>query len=389
MYRIGKEEIDAVAKVINSGELFKINNGSHECMYFEEEFKEKIGSKHAILMTSGAAAIESGLAAMGIGPGDEVIIPAYTYIATAMAVLGTGAIPVVADVDETLTLDPDDFKRRISPATKAVIPVHIMGFPSNMARITEIAKENSILVLEDACQADGGSFGGRRLGTWGKAGAFSFNYFKIITAGEGGALVTDSDEVFHRALIYHDSSAIAYFGDQLNGVDEEQFCAREYRVSEITGAIMRKQLEKLDGILEDLRKNKKLLSSLISDKFALAPSHDIEGDCGTTIPLRFDSEEETLKVQNALASNGIDAVRPFDTGKHVYINWTPIVNKKGALNPKYDPFLFEKNKGLNTDYSPAACPKTLNLLRRTLYIIVNPDWNGEQIKELADRIKAV
>ena len=128
-------------------------------------------------MTSGHAALASALVALGIGPGDQVIIPAYTYIATAIAVLEAGAIPVIAEIDESLTIDPEDIEKKITKYTKAIIPVHIKGFPSDMEKICEIAKKHGIAVVEDACQGDGASFKGKRLGTWGDAGAFSFNFF--------------------------------------------------------------------------------------------------------------------------------------------------------------------------------------------------------------------
>ena len=171
MYRIGQEEIDAVARVINSRDFFKINNSGQEVLHFEKEWGEYVGVQYALLMTSGLAALTSGLIGMGIGPGDEVIIPAYTYIATALAVTGTGAIPVIAEVDDTLTLDVEDAERKITSHTKAIIPVHIQGFPSDMDGITKLAKQYGLKVLEDACQADGGSYHGRFLGTLGDAGA--------------------------------------------------------------------------------------------------------------------------------------------------------------------------------------------------------------------------
>ncbi len=386
MYRIGQEEIDALARVINSRELFKIGGSALEVMHFQEELCEKMGAEYSILMTSGQGALVSALIGMGIGPGDEVIVPAYTYISSAMAVTSVGAIPVIAEIDDTLTLDPNDFEKKISDKTKAVIPVHIQGFPSNMAKICEIAKKHGVYVLEDACQSDGGSFKGRRLGTLGDAGAYSFNYFKIITAGEGGALITNNRKIFENALIYHDSSAIAYFGNQLDGVLSEQFCGNEYRVSEFTGALLRVQLQRLDGILADLRRNKASLAEKLSARYAFAPSNDIEGDCGTTLPLRFDSEEETLNIKHMAKEKGISLVRPYDTGKHVYTNWTPIMNKKGALNPAFDPFKMEANRSLRHNYTPDMCEKSLDILRRTAYISIDPDWDIEFINTLADEL---
>lgn len=184
MYRIGTEELNAVQRVFEARALFKINDTEKDSFLAEEELKAKLNTPYALLMTSGHAALSSALIAMGVGPGDEVIVPAYTYISTAMAVVSAGAMPVIVDVDDTLTLSPSAFEAAITFHTKAVIPVHIQGFPCNMDAICEIAKRHNVRVLEDACQADGGSYKGRRLGTIGDAGAFSFNYFKIITAGE-------------------------------------------------------------------------------------------------------------------------------------------------------------------------------------------------------------
>jgi len=385
MFRMGKEEVEAVERVIATKELFRVNNGLKEAEKFEEEWAETIGTEYAILMSSGTGALISALVGMGIGPGDQVIIPAYTYIATAMAVVAAGAIPVIADVDDTLTLDPEDTERKITKHTKCIIPVHIQGFPSNMDALCRIAEKHGLMILEDACQADGASYRGKRLGTIGNAGALSFNYYKIITAGEGGALLTDDKRLFERALIYHDSSAVAFFGDQLKDVEEKLFCGNEYRTNEISSAILRVQLRRLDSIIADLRKNKKIMTEELKDCCAFIPSNDIEGDLGTTLALRFDDAEKALAVANA---PGVKGTVPINTGKHVYTNWTPILNKTGALNPLMDPFKMEANKDIVPEYTPDMCKKTLDLLSRTVYIPVNPDWTEEQLKEKINSIKA-
>ena len=384
MYRIGKEEIDAVAKVIETKDFFKINNSLHEAENAEEDIKKIFDVKHAIMMTSGHGALVSALIAMGVGPGDEVIVPAYTYIATAMAVVAAGAMPVIAEADETLTICPKDIEKKITKHTKAIMPVHIQGFPCNMDAIMEIAKKRNLLVLEDACQADGGTFHGKRLGTIGNAGALSFNFYKIVSAGEGGALLTNDKNIFDRALIYHDSSAVAYFGDQLSDVDSMLFCGNEYRANEILSAIMREQFKRMDGILADLRANKKYISDAIADICEIVPSNDIEGDCGTTLPIRFESYEKACAFANA---EGINGTVPYDTGKHVYKNWTPIMTKTGALNPLMDPFKMEANKDIVPDYRDDMCPKTLDLLSKTAYISINPDWTKEELDAMVETIK--
>ena len=385
MYRVGQEEIDAVGRAIMSRDFFKINGSGREVQHFEEEWKALTGAKYALTMTSGFAALTSALIGMGIGPGDEVIVPGYTYIASALAVTAVGAMPVIAEVDETLTLDMEDVKRKLSPHTKAVMPVYIQGFPADLDTLTALSKAHGFRILEDACQADGGQYKGRFLGTIGDAGAFSFNYFKVITSGEGGAVVTDDRTIYERALIYHDASAVAFFGDQLNGIEQPLFGGMEYRVSDIIGAMLRAQLRRLPGILADLRRNRNALADRVcrGGRLVQAPSHDIDGDCGTTLALRFGSEADCRRFQKRCAEKGIGLTVPIDTGKHVYTNWTQIMEKRGALHPAMDPFRMEANRGLQTDYAPDMCPNTLDLLSRTAYVAINPDWCEADVDAVA------
>ena len=383
MYRIGQEEIDALGRTLMTRDFFKINGSGQEVLRFEEEWKAAVGKEYALLMTSGFAALTAGLIGMGIGPGDEVIVPAYTYIATALAVLQTGAIPVIADTDETLTLSAADCERKISARTKAVIPVHIQGFPSDLDGLKAVCAPKGIRILEDACQAAGGTYRGTPLGSVGDAGAYSFNYFKMLTAGEGGALTTDDRTIYERALIYHDASAVAFFGSQLDGITEPLFGGTEFRVSDLTGAILREQLKRMPGIRSDLKRIQNDLRSRLEGKFTIAPSHDPEGDCGTTLALRFGTEEETRRLAAHTASKGIGLTVPIDTGKHVYTNWTQVMEKRGALHPLMDPYKMEANRGAQSDYTPDMCKATLDLLSRTAYLAVNPDWDERAVENVA------
>ena len=381
MYRMGQEEKDAVARVIDSKQLFKVNNGPlKETENCEREIREMFKVKRAVLMTSGTASLTSALIGMGVGPGDEVIIPAYTYIATALAVVSTGAMPVVAEIDETLMLDPDDIENKITQRTKVILPVHMMGYPCDMERIMAVAKKHNLFVLEDACQGNGGFFKGKRLGSIGDAGAFSFNYFKIISAGEGGALLTNNQEIFEKALIYHDSGAIAYFGDQMNGFSTEPVCGTEYRIGEITSAIMHEQFKKLDGIVKDLRKNKALLMKKIGDGVEYIPSNNYDGDSGIALTIKFDSKE---KCKEFAEKTG--AMIPGYCGRHVYNDWKPVLEKKGAFHPLMNPFNFEVNK--NVEYSENMCEKSLTILKKCAHISIDCDWTVEEVKELAEKIK--
>ena len=388
MYRIGKEEIEAVARAINSHDFFKINGSGREAYHFEEEWKAYTGTAYTLLMSSGYAALTAALTAMGIGPGDEVIVPGYTYIATALAVLEAGAIPVICECDAAMTIDVADAERKISAHTKAIIPVHIQGFPCDMDGVMALAKKHGLYVLEDACQADGAAYHGRALGTIGHAGAYSFNYFKIITAGEGGALSTNDRTIYERSLIYHDASAVAFFGDQLSDVTEPLFGGTEFRISDITGAILREQLKRLPGLIADLRRVKAEMRAKMGDKLTEAPSHDAAGDLGTTLALRFDTAEETRAFEAHMASYGYGVTVPIDTGKHVYTNWTQVMEKRGAFHPAMDPYKMEANRALNANYTTDMCPRTLDYLSRTAYLMINPDWDSATVDSIASAMRS-
>ena len=383
MYRIGQEEIDAVARAINTHDFFKINGSGHEAENFDKEWSSYLGKDYSLLMTSGFAAITSALVGLGIGPGDEVIVPAYTYIATALAVTAVGAIPVIVDIDETLTIDVKEVEKHITPATKAVIPVHIQGFPSDMDGLCEVCAKHGVAIVEDACQSVGGQYKGRFLGTVGDAGAYSFNYYKVMTAGEGGALVTSNRRIFERALIYHDSSAVAFFGSQLDGVSEPLFGGTEFRISDITGAIMREQLKKLPGIIADLHKNKFAIIEKLSSKAVVAPSHDEVGDCATTLALRFETVEAAEAFEAKCKAKGLDITRPINTGKHVYYNWTQIMERRGAHHPALDPYKMKENEGLQFNYTADMCPKALDYLARTGYVGIHPDMTEADVERIA------
>ena len=387
MYRIGLEEIAELTKVIQAQDLFKINSGLQESLQVEKKLQTIFGCQYPIFMTSGHAALTSALVALGIGPGDEVIVPAYTYISTAMAVLAAGAIPVIAEVDDTLTISPEDIQKKLSRHTKAILPVHIQGFPCNMDASMQIALDNGLVVLEDACQADGGSYHGQRLGTIGNAGALSFNFYKIVSCGEGGALLTNDRTLFERALIYQDSSAVAFFGDQMQGFTQEGFCGSEFRSNELCAAVMNVQLSRLDGILADLRKNKKYMMEKLDGICKCIPSNDLEGDCGTTLALQFENEAAARRFAT---SEGIHGSLPIDTGKHIYKHWTPVMEKRGAFHPLMDPFKMEANRDIVPDYRQDMCPETLERLAKVVYIGISPDDSQAQLDEkIANIIRAL
>ncbi|MCS6830558.1 MAG: DegT/DnrJ/EryC1/StrS family aminotransferase [bacterium] len=385
MYRIGEEEVEEVRKVLLSGHLFRVGEGVeghlHEVDQFEREWAQTIGTEYALCMVGGGtAALICGLVGMGIGPGDEMIVPGYTWMATATSVLAVGAIPVLVEVDETLALDPEDVRRKITPNTRAIIPVHMVGRPANMRALLEIAREHDLMVLEDCCQADGGSYGGKRLGSWGNAGAFSFNYFKIISCGEGGALTTNDRTLYERALVFHDGGAT--FRPYAKELDIPIFVGVQLRADEVMGAILRVQLRRLDGILNDLRRIRKRFEQELEDVPGLrfAPNNDPEGDCGVVVAFQFDSEAEARDF-----AAQVKGWLPIDSGKHVYSNWEPLLKKRVMHHPDMNPFNHPRNQRLRTDYTPDMCPRTLDILRRTVFLSLHPDWDE---KEVTGRIEA-
>lgn len=386
MYRIGQEEIDAVANVIKNGRMFRVldeNAPVHELLDFERDMRAYLNVDNYFLLTSGKAALICALIACGVGPGDEVIVPAYTYIATALTVLAVGAIPVIVDIDDTLCLDPKAVEEAMTPNVKAIIPVHMQGMPANMEAICEIAKKHGCYVIEDACQAVGGSFKGKKVGTWGDCGAYSYNYFKNISAGEGGGLTTKTRELYDRAYIYHDSSGVPYFGKDIDNLDDVLFAGSEFRANEITAAIMRVQLSRLDGIIADLHKNREYLWQGIKDTAGIkrSPSNDYEGDVGNRLTLIFDEVKDAEKFQ-ALSKSGI----AINTGKHIAWSWGILFNHRGAAHEKMNPFNFEANQGLRMNYTQDMCPRSKFELSRHPFFDINPDWTEAEMNEIIDRI---
>jgi dTDP-4-amino-4,6-dideoxygalactose transaminase len=208
-YWFGEEELDAVIKVMRSGHLFRYGSDSdpdflHTVATLEKDFAKYCGAKYALATSSGTASLVASLIALGLKPGDEIIVPAYTFVASFSACIFAGLVPVLCEVDESLTMDPGDVEHRISSRTKAVMPVHMLGNPCNMDAIMAIAKKNGLSVIEDCCQAAGASYQSKKVGTMGDIGAFSLNVFKTINSGDGGLVVTSDQNLYETAFAVHD-----------------------------------------------------------------------------------------------------------------------------------------------------------------------------------------
>lgn len=389
MLKIGEAEAQAAARVIRSGHLFRYGDASaghfNECAKFEAELAKKTGTKYALVVTSGTAALICGLVGLEVGPGDEVILPGYTFMASALAVLALGAVPVIAEIDESLMLDPKDVEKKISKRTKAIMPVHMVGLPANMNAIMRVARRHGVKVLEDACQADGGSYKGKRLGSIGNVGGFSFNFYKNVTSGEGGAVVTSDRVAYERAVIHHDGGSL--FREHAAKLGVQFFAAWNFRMNEILGAVLRVQLRRVDGLMKRMRAHKARLMAGIADHpgIRFIKYNDLEGECGTTMGLRFDDEKQARAFARALQKNGAWGSLPIDSGRHVYTNWEPVMGKRGSYHPALDAYRRPENKGAQMNYTPDMCPRTLEILARTVFIGIRPGW---RVSDVRQRIKA-
>jgi dTDP-4-amino-4,6-dideoxygalactose transaminase len=390
MLEIGKAEARAAARVIESTQLFRYGDPREghggECLKFEQALARKIGRKHAVLVTSGTAALVCALAGMEVGPGDEVIVPAYTFIASALAPLTLGALPVIAEVDESLTLDPKDVERKISSRTKVIMPVHMVGLPAKMDQLMRLARKHEVKVLEDAAQAFGGKYRGRWLGTIGNVGAYSFNYYKNATAGEGGAVVTDEDETFMRALMHHDGGLS--FWPHGKPFSIPVFAGWNYRASEIQGAILRVQLRKLERLLAKTRAQRKAIAEVAEAHPTLRSIayNDAEGACGTVAGLRFGNEDQARRFATLMAEQGEWCSLPIDSGRHVYTNWEAVMEKRGSYHPAMDAFKRPENRGSKARFEAEMCPKTLGILSRTVFLGIGPKATPGQVKK---RLRAI
>jgi 8-amino-3,8-dideoxy-alpha-D-manno-octulosonate transaminase len=267
---IGREELAEVQDVFaHGGVLFRhgfdaLRNDCYKVRQFEQEFAQALGVKFALAVTSGTAALRVALAALDIGPGDEVITQSFTFVATVEGIIESRATPVCTDIDTTLNMDPDDLRRRITSRTRAVIVVHMLGTPARLPEIAEICRQHNLILIEDTAWGCGGNLQGVPLGTWGDVGTFSFDFAKTMTTGEGGMIVFRDENVWKKAIAWHDhghenNPAVPRWEDTRAG------SGFNYRMMELQGAIGIAQLKKLPGVVEAQRLNRARLWQAISD----------------------------------------------------------------------------------------------------------------------------
>ena len=364
------EEKEAVLRVLDKKRVFRfLARGieDSEAAQLEAGYREFIGRAYALAVNGGTAALITALVAAGVGPGDEVIVPAYTFIATAAAVIAARAVPVIAEIDQSLNLDPADFARKITRYTKAVIPVHMRGVPARMDEVMEIARPKSLRVIEDVAQANGGMYKGRMLGAIGDLGCFSLQQYKVITAGEGGVVVTDNEELYQRALMTHDSAIRFWKGDS----EIPSFAGENYRLSELNAALALAQFRKMPAILERLRALKARVVSQIRylPGIELQDVPDPAGDCGIALIFFCPTAELAKQFSAALKAEGIPNGTMYDNtiaDRHIYRNWDYVLAKRGTT-PAGCPWSCGAYKG-QVEYSADMCPRSLDYLGRAIHV---------------------
>lgn len=359
----------------------------------EKAFSELLGVKHCLAVNSCTSALVCAYRALGIGAGDEVIVPAYTFFATAATVVACNAIPVIVDVDDTLCLDPAAVEKAITKRTKAIVPVHMRGAPAQMDAILEVAKRHGIPVIEDVAQAAGGSFQGKRLGSLGTLGCFSFDYYKIHASGEGGFVTTNEEWLCTRAQSWHDTAACwrpdRYGRESKAG---ELFCGENYRMSELQGAVALAQIRKTDTMLAGYRRAYGRIKAAIHRvpglTFRRVP--DEAGETCICLILFLKDAETTRKAMLAMQAEGVPAGGIYDQKVrdwHIYAYWDHIQEKKCVAADGL-PWSAVPEQELPR-YSKDMCPRTLDLLSRAIMIEINWQYSDEDCDNIARGINKV
>jgi 8-amino-3,8-dideoxy-alpha-D-manno-octulosonate transaminase len=388
---IGQEEQAELLDVISRKMLFRYGfdaerKGIYKVDQFEKEFAAYCGVKHALAVSSGTAALKVALMALGIGPGDEVITQGFTFVATWEAILETGAVPVFAEIDDTLCLDPKDISRKITPGTKAIIAVHMCGAQARIAEIIKVADDHGIPVIEDTAQSCGGSLNGKYLGSFGKMGTFSFDSVKTMTTGEGGMIITNDKDLYVRSSEYHDhghdhNPAVS------RGLEKRNFIGFNYRMMELQGALGLAQLRKLDNvILKRQRENKALIKDALSkiDQITFRNIPDPSGDTATFVMFLFPTAEKAEKFNTVMAQEGAGAIYWYKNDWHYFERWEHLLEGKSATRSSY-PFKTESGE-IRCAYDKSSLPGTADLLSRCLAIGININMD-EQIPKIIRAIE--
>ncbi len=380
------EERRQVSDVLETGVLFRygfdhVRNGHWKARTFEREFAGKLGARYCHLCSSGTAALSVALAACGIGAGDEVIVPPFTFIATIEAILNAGAVPVFSEIDSTLCLDPSALENVLTARTRAVVPVHMCGSMAEIGRIRNFCDQKGLVLIEDACQAVGGSFEGKSLGCFGNMGCFSFDPVKTITCGEGGAVVTDDEHLYRMAEAYADHGH-DHLGDD-RGKEKHLVLGTNYRISELNAAVGLAQLRKLETILRKQRTHKSFLKEALKNcrNLSFREIPDPEGDSATFISFFLPDEPSARKASELLNREGVDGCFYWYNNNWHYIRqWKHLQNSVFAAKPPIS--LLETPP----DFSAISLPVSDLVMGRTISMLIKLSWNEKEIEDRSQKM---
>lgn len=379
-----------VMDVIDSGVLMRYGfdgarKGHWKAKELEEAICKKFGSQYAQILSSGTAALTTALAALGVGANDEVIMPSFTFVASFEAVLSVGALPVLVDVDETLTMNPRAVKAAITSKTKCIMPVHMCGSMADLDALQAICKEHNLLLLEDACQSIGASYKGKYLGTIGDAGTFSFDYVKTMTCGEGGAVMTNSKDVYIKCDAFTDHGHDHMGVDR--GADLHPFLGYNFRISELHAAVGLAQIKRVDDFLAIQKKNhaalKNMLSAVPQISFRKIP--DPAGDSCTFLSWFLPTEKLTRATIAEMKAQGIAAGNFywFDNNWHYIRKWDHL-KTAASLYPLHDSQRKALEKINSSDFSVSD-----GVMSRCISTSISLAWTEEQLKDKGEKMAAV
>jgi 8-amino-3,8-dideoxy-alpha-D-manno-octulosonate transaminase len=384
-----EREEQALLEVLESRSPFRYwgQGKPTKVLRLEEKFAEYMETRFALGVTSGTAALDCAVAGLGIGPGDEVIVPAYTWWSDYTCVVHAGALPVFADIDRTLNIDPKDFERKITSRTKAIIAVHLLGTPCDMDPIMKIAHKNSVAVLEDCAQCVGGSYHGKKLGSIGDVGIYSFQVNKMITSGEGGAVVTSNPVIYERAARFHDMGTIrGLFLDRSGPSRVETFAGENFRMSEFTGAVLGAQLSKLDSMLSQLRGNARTIYDGIEKLAGIRLRHrpDPEGDIGYAVYFEMQDKAARDRCIRELRQRKVPASTM--TGSVLLPIAESVINKRTRHS---DWPSFNSTEGKKIKYGPDSCRQTLGIFDRFVQVRIGAKYTERINNYIIDNIRQV
>jgi 8-amino-3,8-dideoxy-alpha-D-manno-octulosonate transaminase len=362
-------------------------NPPMQCANFEKAFGRRMRRRYVLGVTSGTAALQCAMAALGLGPGDEMILPAWTWYSCYNAIVLAGALPVFAEIDESLNIDPDDIEHRITPHTKAIMAVHLEGCPADLDRILPIARKHGLKVLEDCAQSLGADYKGRPVGSIGDIAIYSFQFCKTITSGEGGAVVTDDPILFERACRFHDLGPLRpALKKELGGERVPAFAGTNFRMTELVGGVMDAQLAKLDMIVAALRQNGRRvyegLRDLPDPHYRHSP--DPDGDLKERIFLGFPTRQLCARYMKAMRAENIPAGPPAGSA---ILPITPQVKNKVTAHPAWPSFTTAR--GREIQYGAEACPRTIDILHRFASVPIDPKFTEQDTQDIARAINKV